>query len=320
MMRKLGRRLTFSVMLMVMANAADADEGLLAGIDGAVALPTSSFKNRAETGGGGSLFLGYMFNDYLGAAGQVQYTAFGADDTPRPNNSRAQALGIHAGPRLALPFDLGELPAELYATWQGGLYTGLVGDTPISRTSWGFSTGAGLNFRITDSLLIGPFGRYNWLDQRAEPGNNVQFVTIGIGLTYNAVAVEPVDEPAPAPQPTPAVKKKIVLRGVNFDVDKSDLRADARPVLDGAIATLKKEGGIAVIAEGHTDSTGNSEYNQALSKRRAAAVRDYLVAHGIAADRIVAQGLGEGYPVADNNTPDGRSQNRRVELKIRNGK
>jgi OOP family OmpA-OmpF porin len=107
-----------------------------------------------------------------------------------------------------------------------------------------------------------------------------------------------------------------VLRGVNFDFDKSNIRADARPVLDEAIATLKAEGGVAVIAEGHTDSKGTDAYNQKLSERRANSVRDYLVRGGISAGRIKVVGYGESRPVADNKTEDGRAQNRRVELRI----
>ena len=80
---------------------------------------------------------------------------------------------------------------------------------------------------------------------------------------------------------------------------------------------MKQEGNISIIAEGHTDSRGTEEYNQALSLRRANAVRDYLVAGGVAANRITVEGYGESKPVASNNTDDGRAQNRRVELRIR---
>jgi outer membrane protein OmpA-like peptidoglycan-associated protein len=113
------------------------------------------------------------------------------------------------------------------------------------------------------------------------------------------------------------MQKKIVLRGVNFDFDKATIRSDARPVLDEAINILKSQGGVAVIAEGHTDSTGPEAYNMTLSQRRAKAVRDYLVAGGIDASRIETVGYGETQPVADNSTRDGRAQNRRVELDVK---
>ena len=108
-----------------------------------------------------------------------------------------------------------------------------------------------------------------------------------------------------------------MLRGVHFDFNKAPIRADARPVLDEAIATLKREGGIVVIAEGYTDNVGSDAYNMKLSQRRANAVRDYLVAGGISPRRITAEGFGEFHPVATNDTADGRAQNRRVELRVR---
>jgi OOP family OmpA-OmpF porin len=107
-----------------------------------------------------------------------------------------------------------------------------------------------------------------------------------------------------------------VLRGVNFDFDKSNIRPDARPVLDEAISVLKSEGGVAVIAEGHTDAKGTDTYNQKLSERRANAVKEYLVRGGIPTSRIRVVGYGESRPVASNDNEEGRAQNRRVELRI----
>jgi outer membrane protein OmpA-like peptidoglycan-associated protein len=69
-----------------------------------------------------------------------------------------------------------------------------------------------------------------------------------------------------------------------------------------------------IVVEGHTDSQGNIDFNQDLSNRRAQSVRDYLVSRGIASDRVTAQGLGSSRPVAPNNNPEGRANNRRVEI------
>lgn len=308
----------------LIAGAARAEQGLIVGAELGAAVPVSSFKNRADNGGMGALFAGYMFNDYIGLVGTAEYTGFYAVDRKNPPrvDDGPQVLGFQAGPRLAVPFDLGDLPMELYATWRGGVDTGLVGNTPISTTAWAHATGLGLNFRINHALLVGLFGRYNWVDRRVEPGNGIEYVTTGLSFTYNPTAPPPPppapEEMASEPEPTPIVKKKIVLRGVQFDFDKSEIRPGARPVLDQAIRTLKEEGGIAVIAEGHTDSHGTDDYNQALSERRASAVRDYLIAGGISQSRITYEGFGEGRPVATNDTDAGRAQNRRVELKIRN--
>ena len=114
------------------------------------------------------------------------------------------------------------------------------------------------------------------------------------------------------------VRRKIVLRGVHFDFDKSNIRSDARPILDEAIHILKDEPEIRVSVEGHTDSMGTEAYNQRLSERRARSVVDYLVAGGISRSRLDPVGFGESDPVASNATEEGRAQNRRVELKVLN--
>ncbi len=121
--------------------------------------------------------------------------------------------------------------------------------------------------------------------------------------------------PAPAPAPAPA-PRRIVLRGVNFDFDKSAIRPDASVILDEAASILNESPGVRVEVGGHTDATGTDEYNQGLSERRAKSVVDYLVSKGVSAGRLDAAGYGESKPVADNGTRDGRAQNRRVELNV----
>jgi outer membrane protein OmpA-like peptidoglycan-associated protein len=71
-----------------------------------------------------------------------------------------------------------------------------------------------------------------------------------------------------------------------------------------------------IDVSGYTDSTGDDNYNQALSERRAESVGNYLKAQGVIAGRVVTRGFGERNPVASNDTPEGRQQNRRVELKL----
>jgi OOP family OmpA-OmpF porin len=125
----------------------------------------------------------------------------------------------------------------------------------------------------------------------------------------------PAPEPEPAPPPPPPQEERIVLRGVQFDLDKADIRPDAAVILDEAASQLAgKTARVAV--QGHTDSTGSDAYNQTLSERRANSVRDYLVSKGIEASRLTASGFGESQPVADNATAEGRALNRRVELKV----
>jgi OOP family OmpA-OmpF porin len=110
------------------------------------------------------------------------------------------------------------------------------------------------------------------------------------------------------------VEAVISLDGVYFDFDKSTLKPEAIAVLNQAAALLDKHERVVVEVAGHTDSVGTEAYNQALSMRRADAVRDYLVSKGVKASRLTAKGYGESQPVASNDTDAGRAENRRVEL------
>jgi OOP family OmpA-OmpF porin len=113
-----------------------------------------------------------------------------------------------------------------------------------------------------------------------------------------------------------AVGTTVVLKGVNFDTAKATLTADSRATLDEVVASLTANPPVKVEIGGHTDSRSSDAYNQKLSEARATSVVGYLVAHGVAADRLTAAGYGESQPIADNATAEGRLQNRRVELKI----
>jgi outer membrane protein OmpA-like peptidoglycan-associated protein len=121
---------------------------------------------------------------------------------------------------------------------------------------------------------------------------------------------------AAAPAAGMPMAEKIVLRGVTFDFNKAEVKAQFAPVLDEAVAALKANPSVSVVVEGHTDSTGPDAYNKALSAKRADAVKNYLVSKGISAARLSTVALGESQPVADNKTADGRRLNRRVELKV----
>jgi len=112
------------------------------------------------------------------------------------------------------------------------------------------------------------------------------------------------------------VEQKIVLRGIQFDLDKYNIKPEYQPILDEAAATLKAKPDVKVVINGYTDSTGTPDYNMGLSERRAKAVFDYFVAKGISASRMQTVGHGLNDPIASNATADGRALNRRVELKV----
>jgi outer membrane protein OmpA-like peptidoglycan-associated protein len=103
---------------------------------------------------------------------------------------------------------------------------------------------------------------------------------------------------------------------VLFGFDQSNLTDASRNTLNNLITILNKYPQTNLEVQGHTDNTGAASYNMTLSVKRATAVSDYLKANGIASSRLTVKGFGETVPKYDNNTEDGRAQNRRVEFLI----
>lgn len=103
---------------------------------------------------------------------------------------------------------------------------------------------------------------------------------------------------------------------VLFGFDRSDLSAEARSSLNKLVTVLNEYPDTDIELQGHTDSKGSEEYNQDLSLRRASSVASYLSQKGIASRRVTIKGFGETAPKYDNETEDGRAQNRRVEFLI----
>jgi outer membrane protein OmpA-like peptidoglycan-associated protein len=110
----------------------------------------------------------------------------------------------------------------------------------------------------------------------------------------------------------------ITLSGsVLFASAKSNLLPDAETKLnDVARALALQDPSTRILVEGYTDSQGGASYNQGLSQRRADSVREYLVSHGLASGRVTAEGFGLASPIADNASPEGRANNRRVEIVV----
>ena len=104
---------------------------------------------------------------------------------------------------------------------------------------------------------------------------------------------------------------------ISFDTDSYAIKPSFAPVLDQVTQTLAQHPELVAQVVCHTDSTGSPAYNQTLSQNRAQSVAGYLVQHGIAANRLAAEGRGQNQPVADNATEAGRAQNRRVEIYLR---
>ncbi|WP_437291326.1 OmpA family protein [Sorangium sp. So ce406] len=130
--------------------------------------------------------------------------------------------------------------------------------------------------------------------------------------------------PAPPPPPPPEKKrvevteKQIVINEkILFEHDKAAIRTESHSLLNEVVDTIKKHPHIKKIAiEGHASSDGADEHNLKLSDRRAKAVMEYLVQHGIPQGMLTAKGYGETKPIADNESEEGREKNRRVEFNI----
>jgi OOP family OmpA-OmpF porin len=139
----------------------------------------------------------------------------------------------------------------------------------------------------------------------------------GLNLYQDKTNVEKfVREVFCTPKPAPPKEEVLILRGIHFDFDKSNIKPEWAVVLDEAVQTLTKRPNIKVIIEGHCDGIGTIPYNQKLSERRAKAVYDYFRKKGISGDRKKTIGYGKTRPKADNATDEGRAINRRVELKV----
>lgn len=116
--------------------------------------------------------------------------------------------------------------------------------------------------------------------------------------------------------PAPAPIDHLTVH-VRFDTGKAEIRKADHDELQKALHFVERYPGCKISVEGHTDSTGSAPHNQALSEKRAAAVKKYLVDHGAAAaDKIQSVGYGQTRPIGDNKTAKGRSENRRVEIII----
>ena len=135
---------------------------------------------------------------------------------------------------------------------------------------------------------------------------------------------EPAPVPAPVAQPAPAVVApvEIILEDIHFDFDKATLTNVATGILVSNINTLKKNQGINVQIEGHTDAHGSEAYNMALGERRANAVREYLANQGIAADRMTTISYGKTrlampeIPTPQNKESKEAKANRRVHFEV----
>lgn len=134
---------------------------------------------------------------------------------------------------------------------------------------------------------------------------------------------------APAPEPVVAApvvtaadtcqidfNNLLANENVNFESAKAIIATSSYPLLDQMVAIAANCPNAGISVEGHTDSQGNDDYNQNLSEQRAQAVVDYLSNNGVDVSRLSSVGYGESLPIGDNDTPEGRAANRRIEFNV----
>ena len=147
---------------------------------------------------------------------------------------------------------------------------------------------------------LGAGGGYLWSQNMQKQKAEMEQATAGTGIGVSQTADNQLKVDIPS--------------DVSFDTGRYDIKANMRPVLDNLANGLNQHPITTITIVGHTDSTGSDAVNNPLSINRASAVRDYLVARGVAAQRIGIEGRGARQPIADNSTPSGRAMNRRVEV------
>ncbi|WP_338242246.1 OmpA family protein [Aurantiacibacter hainanensis] len=186
------------------------------------------------------------------------------------------------------------------------------GERHVSRTAIGGIGGAGLGYllggliggktaRIVGAGIGGAAGGYVGY-RMDEQIRELEEVTAGTGVDVNQ---------------TPEGDGILVnFPDVTFAVDSTTISPQMRDTLDGVAQSMIDYPNSLIDVMGHTDSTGSEQYNLDLSRRRAESVANYLVSRGVSRARIETIGYGEQYPIADNSTAAGRSENRRVEIRI----
>jgi len=144
----------------------------------------------------------------------------------------------------------------------------------------------------------------------------------GQELSASSALTWRLDSPDPAPPAQAEIdncqKAFDALLGadsIKFTINRADIRPGSIGLLDKLVAAAS-DCAVNIAIEGHTDSRGSVELNNALSQARADSVRGYLIDNGVAAERISARGFGSARPIADNNTISGRQANRRIEFRV----
>ena len=199
-----------------------------------------------------------------------------------------------------------------------GGYAHISGDAfPKRTTTWE----AGLGYKVNQDWDIN--AGYRYINTKRDDKSNISFQGPVVGLSYRFgghKSVAPVYTPAPAPTvEAPAYKTPKLdyyVQSIYFDSDQDVARADQYPNLTAAVNAANQYSQDQVKLMGNADTDANPQYNIALSERRVQHVAQYLVNHGVSADRLIGIANGDVKPVATNSTAAGKAENRRVDVYI----
>lgn len=189
---------------------------------------------------------------------------------------------------------------ETQKTTGTGAGIGAVAGAAIGAATAGGNTGKSAATGAAIGAAVGAGGGYLWSKHMEKQKMEMEQATQGTGVSVSQTADNQLKLDIPS--------------DVSFDTNRYEIKSNLRPILDRFATTLNQNPVTTVTIIGHTDSTGTDAINNPLSVNRAASTRDYLVARGVATNRIAIDGRGSREPIADNNTLEGRAKNRRVEI------
>ncbi|MFL6709823.1 MAG: OmpA family protein [Massilia sp.] len=302
--------------------------------------------NTDERDVGYRLFVGKQLNTWLAVeAGYFDLGKFGFQSTTDQGGVLNGEVGFR-GVNLDL---VGQLPlsqrfsllgragvqyAKTSAHISGNRLVTAANANPSENKS-GARFGVGLEYKLSEALALRAEAERNRVHDAV--GNRGDADMVSLSLVYKLgrpaarvpvamvqAAPEPVAampapapaEPTPAPAPLPVSEKVALAAEALFDFDKAVLKPEGKRALDGLFDQVQGMNTEVMVTVGHTDAVGSDRYNQALSQRRADAVKAYLVQKGLEPARLFSEGKGETMPVADNRSAAGRAKNRRVTIEV----
>jgi OOP family OmpA-OmpF porin len=304
-----------------------------------VAMPLAHPQSQIyDPGFGTTIKLLVGLSRFLEVGPSASFTGLAADDESMRETGTAWGLG--AAVRVMRPRDA---PGGTFSAMSPWVDADLLYVRTGELDRPGLAGAAGLAFPLDERrrLWLGPYARYSHIfqgDRAAFDTRDAKILTVGLSLEIGsglaqarepalveAEEIAPAEEPAPAPVaepesvPAPVIvvpDKLEVSQKIAFEWNSAKLERSSYPALDQVVKLLKDKPGFRVEVEGHASSEGAEAHNQTLSQERSDAVLVYLVAGGVARDRLVSRGFSSSVPLASNDTASGRESNRRVEFVV----